>query len=259
MRSLISLWYLVRWRAERRLAKRIQKECAGGLLILISTQSNFRIVRMLARITPLWISTGKLATENLRYVRTDYLLTPPEIVRLAAAHEMLPRIVVSFPDQMQGEGPSFVEVEFAGALRRMSLLELLLVRRHHPTVHTVQHDADSNELRLRAIDIAASQQSALDLGVKQLLAPIEPTLANPPDDWLAERVFASKSASASAARFRDDVRDVESLLRLLAEHSGTNYGTMTRILDRLDQVTRGAPNVSAPANNLAAARMREPG
>lgn len=251
MKLLTSLWQLMRSRAERRLAKQIQKECAGGLLILISTRSNFRIVRELARITPLWISAGKLASEHLWQVCPEYLRTPSEIVRLAATHEALPRIVVSFPDQMQGDGPSFVEIEYAGAPRHMSLLELLLVMRHQPSVHTVLRDLVSDDMSLHPIDAAASRQCPLDQGVKRLLGPIETLLANPPHDWLAERVFASKSAPASAARFRDDVRDVEALLRLLAERTTPDPYATTRIMNRIDLLTRGPANANASSSPAA--------
>jgi len=158
-------------------------------------------------------------SQEPRWGLGPYLKTPAEIVREFAGERQLAAPVISFPDQLAGEGDSFVTLRFLGVERRFSLLEAVLVLRHQPRVHQFRSCAPFGAYRLEPVAYgdalsAADHRTAPVRLMRTLLAGLEQELARPPADWLAATTFALKSPIVFEFRVREELREVESILRL---------------------------------------------
>lgn len=215
----------------------------NALLILPTTVSALQFARHLCGTRPCRVTTGPVAQEP-RWDLSPYLRTPAEIVREFAGERKLDAQVISFPDQLAGEGESFVTLRFLGVERRFSLLEAVLVLRHQPRVHQFRSCVPFGAYRLEpvaygdALSAADHRTAPLHL-MRTLLSGLERELARPPADWLGAQAFALKSPIVFEFRVREELREVESILRLAVGARGDRRAELQPALASVTALVRG--------------------
>jgi len=225
--------------ASRRLRRALDEAGPNTLLVLASTRRNLDVALTLARHRPIWVTEGPVtATAFSREGMKDRLLSPARIARLNREARQLARPVVSFPDQVVGDGPSFCTLDCAGEPLSFSLLEALLVRRHRPAVLTL---APIGGLSARPLPVVYDgalgddDQALLDC----LLAPVKATIAQPPADWLAASCLPMKRAGGLDFALREAAKDIVALLRCSLEFTDTDPGVVRQALNTLHPVCMG--------------------
>jgi hypothetical protein len=220
--------------------RRVQSAGNNMLLILPSTVGAMHLARALCARDAWRITTGVIAGQP-RWGLTRHLRTPGQIVREYAGQQILSPRVISFPDQLAGEGDSFVPIPFLGSDRRFSLLEALLVLRHRPRVFGLRSCPPTGSFRLIEVSYqdlsAASPHTTPSLLMQRLLSLLESELAHPPKDWLAASSFALKSPDAFERHVREEFREIESLLRLALFAAGGEKELIRSLLTRLAEAT----------------------
>lgn len=223
--------------------RRVQSAGSNLLLILPSTVGALHLARALCARDAWRITTGAVVGQA-RWGLTEHLRTPGQIVREFAGQQILSPRVISFPDQLAGEGDSFIPIPFLGTDRRFSLLEALLVLRHRPRVYGLRSCAPPGGFRLIEVnyqDLATpSQHSTPTLLMQRLLSVLETELAKPPQDWLAANSFALKTPAAFENHLREEFREIESLLRLALFAAGGEKEMIQSLLARLSEAANGA-------------------
>ena len=199
------------------LARRLLSYGPNLLLVLPATDRAISLSIAFARLRECWILKTKAfdflsANDAIR----QYLHTPAEIVRLATGSPTLARPVISFPELIVGDGPSFVETRFLGKLRYFSTMEPLLVARHKPRIVSVKSFLGARAYRLHEIGLHNSHQPSPLLSILEtLLQPVETEAYLEPGDWRAMHSLAAKTETGFAMSLREDCRDLEALLRTL--------------------------------------------
>ena len=206
-----------RARSVNRALREIAADETNLLVILPTTVGALELARALCARRPCRVTAGPVIAEA-RWQLAGQLRTPAEIVREFAGQRRLGAPVISFPDQIAGEGESFVTLPFLGMERRFSLLEAVLVLRHQPRVYQLR-SRPTGGFRLTDVSYAealtaADHRTAPARLLRTLLSGLEAELAQPPADWLGASNFALKSPIVFEHYVREELREVESLLRL---------------------------------------------
>lgn len=215
----------------------------NALLILPTTVSALQFARHLCETRPCRVTSGPVAQEP-RWDLGPHLRSPAEIVREFSGERKLGAHVLSFPDQLAGEGESFVTLRFLGVERRFSLLEAVLVLRHQPRVHQFRSATPFGAYRLEPVAYADAMSAAdhrtapLRL-MRTLLGGLERELARPPADWLGASTFALKSPVVFEFRVREELREVESILRLAVGARGDRRADWQPALASVTALVRG--------------------
>jgi len=212
---------LARARSLRHALDSIAPDDSNRLLILPTTVGTLELAGALCSRQPCRVTTGPVSVEA-RWGLAPHLRTPAEIVREFAGERHLNALVISFPDQIAGEGESFMTLRFLGMDRRFSLLEAVLVLRHQPLVYQYRSRRPFGAYRLLEVPYAhalsaADHRTAPAYLLRTLLAGLEAELAKPPRDWLAASSFALKSPVTFEFRVREELKEIEALLRLAVD------------------------------------------
>jgi len=214
------------------------------IVIMPSTVGALELARALCARHPCRVTSGPV-TSDPRWGLGPCLRTPAEIVREFAGERRLNAPVISFPDQIAGEGDSFVTLRFLGIDRRFSLLETVLVLRHQPRVCQLRSGKLVSTFRLEDVAYAGALTAADHRTpparlMQTLLSGLESELADPPADWLGARAFALKSPVAFEHHVREELREVESLLRLAWQADPDRRAELRPALDSVCALIRGS-------------------
>jgi hypothetical protein len=206
---------IIDWLWRRKARRDVLSLGSPPLIMLPATHRAARLAADLCRARPCWVTRGRIfeavdASEPLH----ECLRSPLEIMRLCAAGTALPRPVITVPEQIVGNGPSFRRVEFLGRPRYFSTLECLLAARNRPTLLTARSVLGQRGYALYSVDYAPALDGALDEVLRHLLQPIEAeTRLNAPD-WVAGACLAAKTEEGFRSSLREDCRDLEAVLRM---------------------------------------------
>jgi hypothetical protein len=234
---------MTRARSRHRALRTIAADDSNGLLILPTTVGSLELAQALCARQPCRVTSGPVTSEP-RWCLGPHLRTPAEIVREFAGGRRLAALVLSFPDQIAGEGESFATLRFLGQERRFSLLEAVLVLRHQPRVYQYRSRRPFGAYRLAGVSYsdalsAADHRTAPAHLMRTLLAGLESELAEPPPDWLAAASFALKSPAAFEFRVREELKEVESLLRLAVDADCGRRARWQPAITRVTALVRG--------------------
>jgi hypothetical protein len=164
----------------------------------------------------------------------EKLRSPYEIVHASSTSAGLPMPVFSFPDQVVGDGGTYVLLEHEGKPRRWSSMEALLVLRHAPEVLYVSGPGAWPAFRFVPIlhrgAAEAFEPVHLTALVGTLVSRLEMDLREPPDDWLARECYLLKEPAVFERRIRHELCDIEALLRIEMDEPGPENAAVGRIL-----------------------------
>ena len=188
------------------------------LLILPTTRNALRLARSVCTIRDCYILEGPV-TRDAQWQFGLALRTPADIAKAFAGQPELPRTVVTFPDQLIGNDLSTAWLPFLGTRYSFSVIEALLALRHRPQVFALRICAAAGDFALFEVPYAdlmdaESRMAPLQPLMGRLLGPLETELSSPPPDWLAARWLAQKSEAFWRLRVREELKDMECLLRL---------------------------------------------
>jgi len=188
------------------------------LVIAVSTQGAIEFAKALGRTRPCLITRGPI-TEPVHWPFEDCLRTAAEISHAFTGMPVLPKTIISFPDQLPCVTETSVMVPLNGLRYAFSTLDALLVLRHRPRVFALTYAAQRLGFRLIEVryDEAFDPDGRLiSLGglVHRLLFWLENDLANPPRDWLARPCLLQKSERVLWMQAREEMKDIECLLRM---------------------------------------------
>ncbi len=211
------LW-VARIRSIRLALDSLSADPAPALLILPSTRGALMLARQLSLARDCHIVAGPISSEP-KWEFAPLLRSPMELAQSNCGRSTLPRTVISFPDQLVGNDLSFSWIPFLGARYSFSAIEALLVLRHRPRVFALRSCPQAGNFKLTEVfyaDLLDAQThlASLQALTRRLLAALESELATPPPDWLAARWLAVKSESHWRFMVREQLKDMECLLRL---------------------------------------------
>jgi hypothetical protein len=191
---------------------------APVLVISPSTLGAITFAIALGRTRPCLITRGPI-TATVPWPFDDCLRSPSEISQAFSGQPTLPRSVISFPDQLPCITSTCVMVPCLEQRHAFSTLEALLVLRHRPRVFALSCPPTHWGFRLVEIhydDAFNSEGQLISLGglVSRLLVHLVSDLARPPADWLAHRYLAQKSERMLWMQAREEMKDIECLLRM---------------------------------------------
>lgn len=200
-----------------RLARRLARFGPNLLLMLPATDRSVALARALSQQQDCWIVKGQIFDAlNASDPLLRYLRSPGDIVRLTAGRSELERPVISMPELIVGDGPSFVQTEFLGEMRYFSVVESLLFARHAPHVLSVHSCFGNRAYRLHHVSMDTCDDANPTLStLRNLLRPIEAEAHLKPGDWRANHSLAAKTEAGFSASLREDCRDLEALLRMM--------------------------------------------
>jgi hypothetical protein len=115
----------------------------------------------------------------------------------------------------------------------------VLVLRHQPRVYQFRSRRPLGAYHLTDVPYsgalsAADHRTAPIRLMHKLLSGLESELATPPPDWLGAASFALKSPVTFEFRVREELKEIESLLRLAVD---ARIDQRTRLLPALNSVT----------------------
>ena len=188
------------------------------LIISPSTEGSIAFARALGRTRPCLVTRGPI-TATVPWPVPDCLRTAAEISQAFAGQPVLPRTIISYPDQLPCVTSTSVMVPFPQEPHAFSTLEALLVMRHKPRVFALSAAGKRLGFRLVEVhynDVFDSDGQLISLGslVGRLLLWLSTDLANPPPDWLAAPYLPLKSERALWMQAREEMKDIECLLRM---------------------------------------------
>lgn len=209
--------YFAYSRSVQRALLKLESEHAHVLIVAPSTQGAFALARAVCRQRPSFVTAGPVSSQaGLRL--GSHTRLPSEIARAFAGQSVLPRSVISFPDQHIG-GASCVMIPFLGGRYAFSAFDALLVARHRPPVYAFASSAHPGDFILREVqygELFTNDGRLLSLPglLRRVLMFLEQELAQPPQDWLAHDLFRLKSEAVRWLHMREELKDVECLLRM---------------------------------------------
>jgi hypothetical protein len=188
------------------------------LLVLPTTRTTLILAHQVCAARGARVMAGP-ALDEAPWRSGSMLRTPAELIRELAGYSALPRTVISFPDQLVGHDLTFAWVRFLGARYAFSVIEALLALRHRPRVLGLRTCSAAGDFELIPVhyqDLLASGAGGTSLRplMERLLAPLERELRDPPSDWLGQRWLTLKSEAHWRATMREELKDMECLLRL---------------------------------------------
>ncbi len=210
--------YFAYARSIQRALSRLETEHAHVLIIAPSTHGAFALARAICRERPSFVTAGPVSSRaGLRL--SAHIRPPGEIAKACAGQSVLGRSVISFPDQHVGTAPACVTIPFLGGRYAFSAFDALLVARHRPPAYALATSSPTGDFSLHEIGYGElftpdGQLLSLPGLVRRLLMFLEQTLTQPPRDWLAQDCFRLKSEAVRWLRLREELKDVECLLRM---------------------------------------------
>jgi hypothetical protein len=212
----------VQWVARIRSIRLAMDSLAGIpqhlLLIFPSTRTALMLAKQICGVRECSVTAGPIANAR-EWGLAPHTCVPADLAHSFSGAQSLPRSVISFPDQLSGYDLSFAWIPFLRASYLFSIIEALLVLRHRPRVFTLQSCSPSGDFRLTEVfyaDLLGSHAhlSSLRALMQRLLATLEIELSEPASDWLAARCMALKSEAHWRFTVREELKDMECLLRL---------------------------------------------
>lgn len=233
-----------RWKAVREVLDLRQPP----LIMLPATRRAARLAVDLCRARPCWVTRGRIfegidPSEPLH----ECLRSPLEIMRLCASGNVLPRPVITVPEQLVGNGPSFRQIEFLDRPRFFSTLECLLAARNRPPLLAAQSVMRQRGYRLHQVDYASALDGSLDDLLCYLLQPIESETRRNARDWIAAACLAAKTEQGFRSSLREDCRDVEAVLRMFRRDG---VGDQASVLGMLGSVLEFSSRRTDSAESL---------
>jgi hypothetical protein len=191
---------------------------AHVLIIAPSTEGSLAFARALGRTRPCLITRGPI-TSAVAWPMPDCLRSAAELSQAFSGQPLLPRTIISYPDQLPCITSTSVMLPFLREPHAFSTLEALLVMRHKPRVFALSFAGRRLGFRLVEVhynDVFDAQGQVISLGglVGRLLLWLLTDLANPPPDWLAAPYLPLKSSRALWTQAREELKDIECLLRM---------------------------------------------
>jgi hypothetical protein len=216
---------VARWLARARFLQRSLETLLvapeNTLLILPSTRLALRLARQLCDLRTCRVTAGAV-TGDPSWRLAPHTRSPHEIVLSCTDFAELQCLVISFPDQLVGHQASFCRHPFLGSTHWFSTVEATLAMHHRPRVYAMRG--------LGLTQVEYDDARSLPEVMRCLLRPLEEELAHPPVDWLAASCLAQKSDRGVRVRLRDELKEIECLLRLHARSVGCDrLGTSTAI------------------------------
>ena len=210
--------WISRARSSRLALEMLDAVPGHALLILPSTRRALALARELCAMRECCVMTGPISS-GAEWQFRHSLRTPLEVVKAYIGKPELPQTVISFPDQVFGSDSSFAWLPFLGSRYAFSVIEALLALRHQPQVFGLRTQSPAGDFGLTEVaygDLldARTRMASLHVLMSRLLGPLEAELAEPPQDWLAARWFAQKSEAHWRFRLREELKEMECLLRL---------------------------------------------
>jgi hypothetical protein len=210
--------WIVRNRSIRQTLGVIDSLPGHALLILPTTRNALRLAREVCTVRDCYIMEGPVTSDAAWQFR-QALRTPADVAKAFAGQPELPRTVVTFPDQLIGHDLSTAWLPFLGTRYSFSVIEALLALRHRPQVFALRICSAAGDFALLEVPYAdlidsESPRAPLQPLMSRLLGPLETELSSPPPDWLAARWLAQKSEAFWRFKLRDELKDMECLLRL---------------------------------------------
>jgi hypothetical protein len=217
-RRIVAVQWIARIRSIRNAMNRLAHMPRETLLVLPTTRTTLMLTRRVCATRGACVMAGPVLDET-RWRLGSMLRTPAEIARELAGHVTLPRTVISFPDQLVGHDLTFAWVRFLGSKYAFSIIEALLALRHRPCVlglRTCSAAGDFELVPVSYLDLLerSATRASLQALMERLLAPLEQELRAPPPDWLGRHWLALKSEAHWRASIREELKDLECLLRL---------------------------------------------
>jgi hypothetical protein len=202
----------------RRSLKALSHVSTHVLVISPSTHGSIAFAQALGRTRPCLITHGPI-TAAVPWPYEDCLRTAAEIAQAFSGQPVLPRTVISFPDQLPCVTSTSVMVPFPDEPHAFSTLEALLVLRHRPPVFALTGSPRRWGFRLVEVqyeDAFDSGGQLISLGslVNRLLLSLRNDLLRPPADWLASTCLQQKSERVLWMQAREEMKDIECLLRM---------------------------------------------
>lgn len=209
---------LVRPLSVRRSLHRLAALPAPVLVIAPSTLGAIAFARALGRVRPCLITRGPI-TAAVPWPFDDCLRSAAELSQAFTGQPTLPRSVISFPDQIPCITSTCVMVPLLEQRYAFSTLDALLVLRHRPRVFALTSPSRHWGFELKEIEYADAfdaEGQLISLGelVRRLLMHLVSDLASPPPDWLGRRYLAQKSERVLWMQAREEMKDIECLLRM---------------------------------------------
>jgi hypothetical protein len=196
----------------------LESEHAHVLIVAPSTHGAFALARAVCRRRPCFVTSGPISSHpGLRLV--PHGRAPADISKALACQSALSRSVISFPDQHVGSGSANIMIPFLGTRYCFSAFDALLVARHRPPVYALATRSGTCDFALHAVrysELFTVDGRLLSLPglLRRLLMYLEQELVSPPRDWLAQDHFRLKSEAVRWLRLREELKDVECLLRM---------------------------------------------
>jgi hypothetical protein len=240
--------YFAHGRSIQRALAVLENEPAHALIIAPSTLGAFALARAVCRRRPCFVTNGPISSyPGLRL--GQHVRAPAEIVTAFAGQSVLPRSVFSFPDQHVGIVPACVVIPFLGTRYAFSVFDALLVARHRPPVYALATcsragDFALHEVRYSELFTVDGRLLSMPGLLRRLLMFLEEELTRPTPDWLARECFRLKSEAVRWLRLREELKDVECLLRLHLQSRGCDRlrteTALAAVVARQKRVTRSA-------------------
>ncbi|MGY0633570.1 hypothetical protein [Luteimonas sp. A478] len=224
------------------LVRQIRSYGPNLLLVLPATDRSVELARAVCQAGACWVTKGAIF-DNLapKDPLVGRLRTPAEIIQAASRSGPLEQPVISFPELIVGDGPSFVKVKFLGQARFFSVMEPLLALRHAPKLLSVSSWLGARTYQLRPITLGPHQESdILHSTLRDLLRPIEREAWLNPRDWRAGNSLAAKTEDGFHASLREDCRDLESILRTMLLHKVGCERDIQRLIEALNEYGKGS-------------------
>ena len=220
-----------------RALRRLDAERDHALVVLPATLRSLELARALCASRPCWVTHARLF-EHLPANDPIHgcLRTPAEIMRLTAQSASLPRTVLSVPEQLVGNGPSFELFEFAGNPTFFLMLESALMLRHAPPTLVAHSIARGCAYRLYTFDASSAGGEAPHALQARLLHQIAIETSAYWPDWRAGKCLTAKTPAGYNASKREHYRDIEAILRLLVRDGDAQSAEpLRRLRAYLDQ------------------------
>ena len=197
---------------------------ANAMLVMPCTRRALVMARALCLTRQCFVTGGPISSAP-QWKLTAHLRTPAEIASAFAGQRELSRTIVSFPEQHLSRGPGCVRIPFMGSRYTFSSFEALMVARHRPPVYALAsgsslEDFSMREVRYDELFTPEGQLLSLPGLTRRLLMHLEQEVTRPPHDWLAHQHLAFKSESIQWLQMREQLKDIECLLRM---HLQTRY------------------------------------
>ena len=188
------------------------------LVIAPTTRMSLAFAQALGAFRSCVITRGPITTK-VTWPTGNILASASEIAQAFAGQPALTHTILSFPDQMPCTPSTCAMVPFMDEPHAFSTLEALLVLRHQPRVFalsTSMHLWGFRLIEIRYDDAFDAQGQLVSIShlVNRLLLGLCTDLAEPPGDWLARDHLAQKSERALWIHSREEMKDIECLLRM---------------------------------------------